>query len=147
MRTERPSCADAVNKIRAAVAQQSDIVLQRFGDTACASLALLDGLVTHAESAVQAVGEEVDWDAYTKKNAALSNALCDCLEDVVSDVEDLRLAVTEDAMLIQHAVALVGMYSRAVNTYKPLLTSAANDAAFAFANYDKGVTVRQDRLS
>lgn len=147
MRTERPSCADAVNKIRAASAEQSDTILQRFGDTACGSLALLEGMVTRSESVVQSVGEVVDWDVFTKKNAALSNTLCAYLEIVESRLERLRLPVTEDAELIQSAIALAGLYEEAIETYVTLLASAANVAAFAFANCDEGATVRQDRLS
>lgn len=147
MRTERPSCANAVNRIRAAVAEPYEPFLQRFGDAACASLERLDGVVTRAESAVEAAREEVDWDSFTDDNAALSNTLCRYLGDVVSRVEDLRLSVTKNGELIKHVVALVGLYKEPVDQLELLLVAACGRAVDALVMCDAGATERKARLS
>lgn len=147
MRTERSTCANAVNRIRATVAELSEPLLQRFGDAARAFLERLDGVVTRAESAVEAAREVVDWTPITRGNVALSNTFRWHLGDVESRLEDLRLSVTEDGDLINHVVKLVGLYKESVDKLELLLVAACGRAVDALVMRDASATERKDRLS
>ena len=147
MKTELPSNADAVNKIRAAVDQEpSAPALKLVGDAACDSLDFLDIAVAFAQSAVEAVDEVVDWGSIIDRSRFLSDNLLWCCESVDLLVEEKLLRVALSGEVIQRAVMLVVQYEEAVQASARLLSVASFRAFRAWGRCEEGATESKGRL-
>lgn len=148
MAIESPSCADAVDTIRAAAAALSSPSLQPFCDATCTCLEYMDEVVARAQAIVDASisGSDVkNWTVDDDGDAMLSSSLYWSCRAVEACVQDFQLA--SDGGAIQEAATLLPLYRKVIGAEKALVIAAANRVSVELMTSKQVSADRRARLA
>lgn len=147
MAVESPSCADAIDTIRASAAALSSPVLQPFCDATCTCLKYLDDVMTRAQAVVDAAVSGSDDDnriADDDGDAMLSSSLDWSCRTVSACMKDIQLS--NDGGAIQEAATLLPLYRQVIGAEKMLAIAAAHRVSTELMTSKQASTERRARL-